>query len=77
MINGAQYFTHSMSNFHNDRSKDVPLRAGSITSGPERGAYPITDHSSLEDAIRPHGRAKEKEVVKQHIAAKAKALGLT
>jgi hypothetical protein len=77
VINGARHFIHSMSNYHNNHSKDVPIRAGSITSGPERGAYPITDRSSLEDAMHAYGRAKDKEVAKQHIVAKAKALGLT
>ena len=77
LFNGTRYFTHIMSDYLKNRSKDLPIRAGSTTSGPERGAYPITDRSSLEDAIHAYGRAKDKEIVKRHIVAKAKALHLT
>jgi hypothetical protein len=74
LINDARHFIHSMFNYHNSHSKDVPIRAGLITSDLERGAYPITDRSSLEDAMHAYGRAKEQEVAKQHIVAKALCL---
>jgi len=53
------------------------LRPGSIKSGADKGSYPITDAASLEDAIESIGRAKFPDVVKAHIIAAAKKLGLS
>ena len=39
------------------------------------GSYPIETIADLENAIQSYGRAKDKEAVKAHIEARAKALG--
>lgn len=52
------------------------VRPGAIPSGPAKGSYPITDAASLEDAVQAYGRAKFPGIVKQHIIAAAKKLGL-
>jgi hypothetical protein len=38
VIDVARHFTHSMRNYRSNHSEEVPIRAGSITSGPERAA---------------------------------------
>jgi hypothetical protein len=40
------------------------------------GSFPIVDEADLKNAIQAHGRAKDIDAAKKHIAKRAKALGL-
>jgi hypothetical protein len=57
--------------FSADQRKEA-AKAG--TAMPD-GSFPIENKADLENAIRAYGRAKDKEAVKAHIEARAKALG--
>lgn len=58
--------------FSEDRRKKDANKGKALPDG----SFPIENKSDLENAIKAYGRAKDKEAAKNHIIARAKALGV-